>query len=240
MEAVNTFTEPEEDTLELKIQNHIFIIKDAEHAARILKGEEDPPLGMITPLSYNLLIDYLVGLTNKYKDESEDYKIQAQEALNNARTDHLTALYNQTYFKERLEIEVERAHRYQASLSLVMMDLDHFKKINDFYGHPQGDIVIKDVAERIRYQLRSSDISCRYGGDEFALLLVQTKVDDAQALCKRIEQSFKDTDFSLGLNLTASFGIAQLSSTQTAEEFLQEADSLLYKAKARGRNTIFY
>jgi diguanylate cyclase (GGDEF)-like protein len=165
-------------------------------------------------------------------------------------TDALTGLHNRRYLKERLEQEVARACRYHHPLSCLFIDADHFKRINDRYGHEAGDCVLREISLRVRECLRASDMAARYGGEEFALLLPQTGAEEALLLAERIRQCVSDhpipTDSGEELTVTVSVGVSQLPldivSNETRQQLqrrlLQEADSALYRAKEAGRNLV--
>ncbi len=156
-----------------------------------------------------------------------------------ASKDALTGLYNRRYFSEVMAREFAAAERYQSDLTCLMFDLDHFKQINDRFGHSAGDEALVLLASAIRAQLRSSDIAARFGGDEFILLLPQTSSHAARTLADRIQKQFVETirqkcsDMPAGL----SIGIASLRSTRSAsaEALVNQADLALYEAKANGR-----
>jgi diguanylate cyclase (GGDEF)-like protein len=164
-------------------------------------------------------------------------------------TDPLTQLHNRRYLDRRLAEELARANRYRQPLSCLFVDADHFKQINDNHGHPVGDQVLRELASRIRSQLRASDIATRYGGEEFALLLPQTYLEDALLLAERIRLEIASHPISLGdnkaLRITVSIGVSEalplLGKTpqpQLGEQLLADADRALYLAKANGRNRI--
>jgi diguanylate cyclase (GGDEF)-like protein len=157
-----------------------------------------------------------------------------------AITDGLTGLYNRRYFFTAAQYELERARRYQRPLSAIMLDLDHFKRINDTYGHASGDLVLKAVADYCRKNLRATDLLGRYGGEEFVVLLPETAQDGAQEvaerLCNGIAQLAIDTLHGV-LAITASLGIAALdSASPDLDKLLDWADQALYAAKHNGRN----
>lgn len=159
-----------------------------------------------------------------------------------AMIDGLTTLYNRTLFDQRWQEEFERALRHKHPLSLVMLDIDKFKQINDNYGHPAGDSVIRGIAKIIVAELRKTDIPCRYGGEEFALILPDTSPQDAHAICERIRIKCEEIVWPNhpGRPVTISMGIAGTSSevNSTADDWIKKADQNLYAAKASGRNRI--
>lgn len=168
--------------------------------------------------------------------------IKLHESLKvRSNRDVLTNLYNRTYLDETFERDLQRARRKQLSIGTVMMDLDLFKNINDKFGHEAGDIVLKEVARTITNQLRQGDIACRYGGEEFLMILYDTTVEDAR---KKVEQ-FRDAISKLEfrfidlVTITASFGLAMFPEDGTdAQELIKAADGALYHSKKSGRNKV--
>ena len=155
-----------------------------------------------------------------------------------AGTDSLTAIFNRTYFTLRIKEETERAHRYHHALTLVMVDIDHFKNINDALGHEYGDKALIQVARYLKNGLRSSDILFRYGGDELAILMPETGAQDARSIFKRILDSLQQIARQ-GRKLTVSAGIAPRPADAIgSESLIQAADKHLYAAKEHGRNCI--
>lgn len=161
-----------------------------------------------------------------------------------AITDGLTALYNHRYFHERMEAELARAARYDRPLSLILIDVDHFKSYNDNNGHPAGDVLLRRVAETIRSCSRQSDIVARYGGEEFAVLLPETGTQAAFNSAERIRKKLASLKFPgedkqpLG-RVTLSAGVATYPThASTKEDLLKKADALLYLAKENGRNQV--
>jgi diguanylate cyclase (GGDEF)-like protein len=156
--------------------------------------------------------------------------------------DGLTELYNHRYFQEALTVEVLRCNRHGRSFSLIFLDVDHFKKYNDINGHPAGDVALKLIGHQIGSRLRGSDILCRYGGEEFAVILPETSKEItcqiAETLRKQIEESaFEGEETQPGGNLTISLGIATYSQDgQDGSTLMEVVDRRLYKAKADGRN----
>lgn len=161
-----------------------------------------------------------------------------------ATLDGLTGLYARRYFDLRLQEEIARLKRLAGSLSLIMLDIDLFKNINDTYGHQEGDQVLRDLAAIIRSAVRCNiDIPCRYGGEEFAIILPGTGQEGACKLAERMRQKCQSFPFKVGgitISVTISGGIATMSheTLLTAEEFIKIADDNLYKAKKSGRNCI--
>jgi diguanylate cyclase (GGDEF)-like protein len=152
--------------------------------------------------------------------------------------DELTALYNYRHFQGQLRAEVDRALRYHRSLSLVVIDVDHFKLINDTLGHAEGDRALVGIAQTITAKIRATDTAFRYGGEEFSVLLPETPGDQAQAVAERIRQGIEEAELVAGRSVTVSAGVAELRPTEDADGLLRRADSALYSAKRSGRNRV--
>jgi two-component system, cell cycle response regulator len=160
-----------------------------------------------------------------------------------ANTDSLTGLYNRRSFQERLEQEVDRAMRYHRPLSLIMIDVDHFKRYNDTHGHLQGDRILVEVSHALKTLSRASDIVARYGGEEFALILPETDKVNAEIFGRRLREYVEQQPFPgaehLPTNaLTISVGIASYTPPDTKEALIEAADIALYYAKREGRNCV--
>lgn len=159
-----------------------------------------------------------------------------------AHIDGLTGLYNRAYFQTRWKEEVERAARARSPLSLAMIDLDEFKSINDSYGHPAGDAVLQGVSQLLAQSVRLSDVACRYGGEEFALILPETTPSEAGGLCERIRARCESISWSghPGRRVTMSVGIAGATdpSLTGLAHWIEAADQRLYDAKRAGRNRV--
>ncbi len=156
-----------------------------------------------------------------------------------ASRDALTGIYNYRYFTERLDSEWDRALRYEKPLSLIMIDLDLFKKVNDSYGHICGDEVLRDVARLLERQTRQTDITARYGGEEFGIILPETHYEDAYKVGEKLRKAVCDAVFTSRSNnqdirLTISLGVANYPSTaNTKTELIYQADQALYMAKTK-------
>ena len=164
---------------------------------------------------------------------------QSNELLSNqARIDFLTGIYNRRMFDTLLTAEIARAERYDAPLSLIMLDLDHFKQINDGLGHSRGDLVLQKIAELISGRLRSHDIFSRWGGEEFVVLTPKNDSFQAALLAEILRELIEQYDFYSGLKVTVSFGVTSYCSGESAASFIERADAALYKAKQLGRNRV--
>jgi diguanylate cyclase (GGDEF)-like protein len=157
-----------------------------------------------------------------------------EDAQHCAITDLLTGLYNKAYFAEAIKTEIARGKRNQKPLSLVLFDFDNFKELNDTKGHVEGDRILKEIGIILKDQIRSMDIPCRYGGEEFTIILPETSQDDAFAIAERlratVEEKFnKLTTISLGV-------VTCMNSSIDADSMIKQADTALYKAKSLGKN----
>ncbi|MFD2230707.1 sensor domain-containing diguanylate cyclase [Alkalimarinus sediminis] len=162
-----------------------------------------------------------------------------------SRTDRLTLLNNRGYWEECLQSEYSRLQRYDTTSSLVMFDIDHFKKVNDTYGHQAGDEVIRVVSKLLRESLRKTDIAGRYGGEEFGIILGHTSADNAFTFCERLRKAVEDTTVvhdNVEIKFTISLGICEASKKLADyKDWLERTDQALYQCKESGRNkTIIY
>lgn len=180
---------------------------------------------------------------------------QAAVAIENAKllqktemlsvTDGLTGLWNHRYFQEKLESEILRTKRYITPLSLIMSDLDHFKRFNDTYGHPVGDKILKRAASILKLGLRETDIVARYGGEEFAIILPQTELENGVKVAEKLRMALRSYNLRLDdeslkePTITMSFGVACSTDGRTTRiELIEQADSALYEAKQKGRDMV--
>jgi len=161
-----------------------------------------------------------------------------REARQLADLDALTSLHNRRYFHETLAREAARAQRYDRRLALIVFDLDDFKAVNDRIGHLAGDSVLADAAERVRDVVRSADIACRVGGDEFAVILPESTVADADQLYRRIQAAVSARPLVQVGKLHLSAGVAELRSEDDATSLFERADEALYRAKNAGKDQI--
>ena len=170
-----------------------------------------------------------------------------QELLSQrAQIDGLTGIWNRSYFDRRLAEEIAAARRYKRELSLLMFDLDHFKKINDTYGHPLGDQVLQSMGELLSSKMRTTDAPCRYGGEEFAVILTDTDRTQARVAAERVQHGLAELRFTSkgrAFGVSASIGLASTdvliaAGQLSAANFIALADDGLYMAKEAGRNRV--
>ena len=168
-----------------------------------------------------------------------DNAFRYREARRLADTDGLTGLRNRRYFHETLQRECTRAHRYGRSLALLVLDLDDFKAINERVGHLAGDAVLAEAASRLRDVLRASDVACRVGGDEFAIVLPEAGAQQAAQLYRRVEDAVSAKPIGTITQLTLSGGVAELTERDDALSFFERADEALYRAKSAGKAQLY-
>lgn len=188
----------------------------------------------------------VLQLENSHEKLSKANKrlVEANQKLKRlAATDGLTLLFNRRYFDQILQREADRRNRYKLPLSIAMLDIDHFKLINDTYGHEAGDNALKQIAAIITECARTADIVARYGGEEFVIVLPQTDAESATVFAERVRSAIENADFDLLNNvkakLTVSLGIAGVQATDdavSAQSLIAKADRALYQAKEMGRN----
>jgi diguanylate cyclase (GGDEF)-like protein len=161
-----------------------------------------------------------------------------------AITDGLTRLFNLRHFYKQLEIEIDRCNRYGHSLALLLLDIDHFKKCNDTYGHLEGDKVLIRLGQIIKVCLRTMDSAYRYGGEEFTIILPETTGKEANNVAERISASVESERFSTeageDFSITISIGVTEYFKEEQLSTFIHRADQAMYKSKAKGRNRISF
>lgn len=163
------------------------------------------------------------------------------QALKMAYTDPLTATNNRAAFNDSLQREIKLAQRNSKHLSIIFFDIDHFKTINDTYGHECGDKALASAANCIKEAVRGSDMVFRYGGEEFVIILSDTSLDGANSIANRIHQSIENHTIAYGMDiikLTASLGISSLRGNDSSDSLIKRADEAMYQAKKNGRNQI--
>lgn len=177
--------------------------------------------------------------------ESQKRLKQLEAELDNAKEkalyDGLTGVYNRASFNDRIKIEVEKARRTGRSLFVIMLDLDHFKRINDNYGHQTGDMVLKIFASQTKKVIRNIDFIGRYGGEEFVVLLPEIKLELALEIAERIRKKIENTKLIYNkktFKVTVSVGMTAYKEGDTPESLIERADQALYQAKNSGRNKV--
>ncbi|MGC8555360.1 MAG: diguanylate cyclase [Candidatus Acidulodesulfobacterium sp.] len=163
--------------------------------------------------------------------EKETYKELSEH-------DALTGINNRRFFDDKLVELLNIALRYNRPLSLIMFDIDHFKSINDTYGHETGDIILKEISSIVKESLRTTDFFARYGGEEFMVIAPETPLKTALELAKRLRYKIEKHDFNIGQSVTCSFGITEVKDNDTSQSIIHRADGALYEAKDTGRNKV--
>jgi polar amino acid transport system substrate-binding protein len=180
----------------------------------------------------------LMRLNKQLASAHDELQFKSKQLKKIAITDSLTGLYNRRYIEEKLEEELRRQRRYNHNLSVILLDIDHFKLINDIHGHQAGDKVLQKFAHLLLTGTRESDIVSRWGGEEFLILCLENDIKGAAILGEHLRQQINETAFSEEITQTASFGIACYISGETKDDLILRADKALYKAKENGRNRI--
>jgi len=179
------------------------------------------------------VISDITNLKNFQKQMQGIYR----DLYQSANTDHLTGLLNRQRFYVILNEEMDRSARYSSPLSIIMLDIDHFKEVNDTFGHQTGDRILEQLAEIIQSRVRKTDKTGRWGGDEF-MILVLGDVASAITIAEDLREATEASDFDIPFDVTVSLGIAHYRSTDDQDSFITRVDDALYRAKAKGRNII--
>ena len=223
-------------------QTPILLIAETEDRTRVLRGLE---MGvndyLMRPLDRNeLRARVRTQLRRKYYTESLRESMQA--TIEMAVIDPLTGLNNRRYMESQLGNVLQKAQARRRPVSLMILDIDHFKRVNDTYGHGAGDDVLKGFAQRVRQVIRAVDLMCRLGGEEFVILMPETDIDYAAMIAERVRSSVETTPFPVeggrNLPITVSIGIADNSSSAAPDDLLKRADIALYRSKSNGRNQV--
>jgi two-component system cell cycle response regulator len=239
-----------------------WLAEEQDNKASASHPPADPPLSLPCPvvLQEEVKAEDVRGLVAAGRmepfshEEAELFRIfalQGEAALKNvllfeevkslAIRDGLTGLYNSRHFREVLVHQVELSRRYAWPLSLLFLDIDNFKNINDTWGHPDGDQVLKALADFLQSHVRLADLLCRYGGEEFVVLLPQTSWNQAHRLAERLREGIAATPISLShgeIHITVSIGLSCLTPQLSGEDLVKAADAALYQAKQAGKNRV--
>ncbi|GIU16130.1 MULTISPECIES: diguanylate cyclase [unclassified Shewanella] len=191
--------------------------------------------------AFNLMGKKIIQSRDALVDDNLKTQTKLDDALHEATTDTLTGLKNRRYMLEEAKRHILTCHRYKHELSIIMFDIDHFKRINDSYGHASGDEVLRLLGHYVRENIRSSDLGVRYGGEEFVILLPYTSLKSAVLMAEDIRKTVEAMKFSVldKHSMTISLGVAELSKDdQTLDSLIVRADKALYESKHNGRNRV--
>jgi diguanylate cyclase (GGDEF)-like protein len=183
-------------------------------------------------------LDYLSNITSDLDSATLVGEAHIEEIVGLSLRDGLTGLFNHTYFYQQIDFEVRRYVRYGTLVSLVLIDIDDFKEVNDSYGHREGDRILAAIGGILMREARDSDICCRYGGDEFAVILPLTDVREAGVIAKRLKVELVQHSLG-GQILTVSMGVSSCGKgTDTSQDLVEQADAALYQAKRSGKDRV--
>ncbi len=221
----------------------ILAIADAEDSTRLVRGLEIGVNDYLTrPIDRNEMLARVRTQIRK-KRYTERLRDNVQMSIEMAITDPLTGLYNRRYMESHVGTLVEQASARGKPLAMLVLDIDYFKSINDSYGHDAGDDVLREFAVRVRKSIRGIDLACRYGGEEFVVVMPETDLAVATMVAERLRRRIAGEPFpvqqgSRGLDVTISVGIATLGRGDSAASVIKRADQALYRAKRDGRNRV--
>ena len=209
------------------------IVDRAERVLINAKGEKIPILKTVVPLTIKgqkYLVESFIDITERKRME-EELKIVSI-------TDNLTQAYNRTKYEDVIKREIERTKRSSRTLSIAMFDIDHFKKVNDAYGHDVGDYVLKTLSQIAKKNIRDIDYLIRWGGEEFIVIALDTDLRGAEVMAEKIRQAIGNYSFDKVGRITVSFGVTQFKQDDTEDSFMKRVDDALYQAKEKGRNRV--
>ncbi len=212
-----------------------------KNAVEMLKSDRDKPYEYLATTKNGddiWVIEAVVPTDINGERAVIGFFMDIDRIISDSVTDALTGLYNRRYFNNNLKAELKRSDRYRSHLSLILFDVDYFKKYNDTFGHTEGDKVLSKIGHVIKSCIRQTDSGCRYGGEEFALILPESDIDSAISVAERIRTRVESKTVDLNGGVTLSAGISKYLINQSATEFIANSDSALYKAKASGRNCV--
>ena len=209
----------------------VYVLDDFEPESREERWEYVISIAIFVSLS--LIYPLIIGkrLIKKQDQLYDDIRELSE-------IDHLTEMYNRRKITELFDREITRYKRYKHPLSIILIDIDYFKKINDHYGHNQGDITLKEISSILKTEARETDHVGRWGGEEFLIICPETDIDGSRKLAEKLRISISRYPFTKIGHQTASFGVTTCSEESSSESMINRADKALYAAKSAGRNTV--
>jgi diguanylate cyclase (GGDEF)-like protein/PAS domain S-box-containing protein len=214
-----------------------------KNAIGMLKSERDKPYEYLAKRKNGediWVIEAVVPTELQGRRAVIGFFMDIDKIINDSLMDALTGLYNRRYFNNNLESELKRFERYGSCLSLILLDVDHFKRYNDRFGHTEGDKILSRIGTIIKHCIRQTDSGCRYGGEEFTVILPESDIDNALFVAERIRKCVETETTDLNNGVTISAGISQYQVKQSITEFISSSDAALYRAKACGRNCVVH
>lgn len=182
--------------------------------------------------------DLLMDLISRYVGLAEQLNVKIEEVHRLSITDPLTGIYNRLHFNKVFDSEQQRSLRIKDKNALILFDIDHFKAVNDTYGHVNGDMVLKEIATVVKETIRTIDIFARWGGEEFIVLALNLEIEAATQLAERLRVAIEAYNFGVVGHLTCSFGVSIIKQEDTVTAATETVDKALYEAKETGRNKI--
>jgi len=234
------YTLPEDST----ISEAIDYIRDKHFKRIVVTNENNEVTGILTQkellrIIYNKWVDFIKEEGDRISKMNEELLTKANKLEEKASMDFLTKLYNRRKFNSFLEYEITKSHRYKEQyLSLLIIDIDYFKNVNDTYGHLVGDNILQEVGKILSVCSRDSDIVARWGGEEFAVMLPQTNIENAYLVAEKLRATIEKHKFDTVSHITCSVGVGQLHLGEDKDTLFKRADVALYKAKNNGRNRV--
>lgn len=209
------------------------IWETSENLVRSQYSSENDMVYLLLPVAF-LTLEFFVGIGLLYIVKKYVYDNLESITL----YDLLTDVYSRRYFFELLKGEISKAQRKEYMFSVIMFDIDHFKKVNDTYGHDKGDYVLKTIADIVKSSIRKADALSRIGGEEFTILLPDTNIDKATALAERVRRSVEDYKFDVVGRATISLGVTEFKADDSSDTLFKRVDEAMYLAKNSGRNCV--
>jgi two-component system cell cycle response regulator len=225
--------------LQARLKAALIRLRDQTEVYGALQGEPQPEgKNLSTLVAENIQLRQEYQKVRRINEELQESCHQLEQL---ASLDTLSGLLNRRTLFKRIEIEIERTNRLDWPLTGIMIDIDHFKRVNDNYGHQCGDMVIQEIGARLNRSLRKYDYAGRYGGEEFFVIFSNTTADTAHSIAERFRTEMEETQFACGeqvFNVTVSIGVAQYNPGELPDRWISHADGAMYQAKQRGRNQV--